>query len=109
MNSPVIKQELLQYTARLIENHPLQSHENPKAARHDVAALLTEHALELALADDHYDLFIAKPIFKAVLKLIKQQECKLDEIYKEDIRLKRLKEEYLQTIKTLEKILENLK
>ena len=109
MNSPMIKQELLQYTARLIEKHPLQSHENPKAARHDVAALLTEHTLELALEDKYYDLFVAKPIFKAALILFKQQERKLEEMHEQDMRLKELKKEYSQTIKTLEKILENLK
>lgn len=104
MDNPMIKQELLQYVACLIENHPLQSHEEPRAVRHDVAALLVQQALDLAEDDKRYDLFIAKPILRAAVILIKDR-IKVIENQEQNKALIDLREKYLQTINTLEKIL----
>lgn len=108
MSNPMIKQELLQYVARLVETHPLQSNKEPKAVRHDVSALLVEQALDLSEENGRHDLFIAKPILRAALILIKDR-IKLIESQEEDLALMELREKYLQTINTLEKILVVLK
>lgn len=104
MSNQIAKQELLQYVACLIENHPLQSHEEPRAARHDVAALLVQQALDLSEEDGRYDLFIAKPILRATLVIIKDRIKAIDG-QEQTKALAELREKYLQTITTLEKIL----
>lgn len=108
MSNPMIKQELLQYIARLVETHPLQSNEDPRAVRHDVAALLVEQALDLADEEGNYNLFIVKPLLKGALIVIKDR-IKVIENQEQNSALIELREKYLQTTNTLEKILAVLK
>lgn len=71
----MIKQQLLQYVVSLIENSPLENHTKVTASRHEAVALLLEQALEIAYDanEKHYDMHIAKPIFKAQIILIKDR------------------------------------
>lgn len=107
MNNSFIEQELLQYVAKLIEKHPLQNHDNKKAVRHDVSALLVQQALDLSKEEHEYDLFIAKPILKATLLILKQR-CQSLEPLKQESAFQNLYQDTLQMINSLESILNHI-
>lgn len=108
ITNQLIKQELLQYTARLIETHPLQADKESRAARHDVAAYLVQQALELSETEEgHHDLFIAKPLLKATLILVKDRLALLKQ-QEQTLILEGLIKDYTCLVETLERFLKQL-
>lgn len=67
--APILRQGLVQYIGALMQNSNLEG----KAAAQVVAAALSEEALKIAKTETEYDFYVAKPILRASIVLLKER------------------------------------
>ena len=95
----VIKQSLANFVGALIES----SKYNDQDARHEAVALILEEALRLSQNDDgSYNLFVLKPFYRAMIRVLEDRKTQLGDL-PEEVKAKTT-QEIDSMIKSLKKV-----
>lgn len=102
-----IQQGLTSYVGAILKTYETKN-QSGRAAKQDVAATLIEEAMKLAADENNvYDIYVLKPLLRAVMLLLSQRAAELQKLNTHEASL--IAHQYIAIVEELKKVVEKVK